>query len=80
MTIAPCSHPGCSCSVVPARLFCSDSCRRAADLPPELAHGCSCRHAQCVGSAARRHELETGVFADEPRVGGPLRDGHELGR
>ena len=57
-----CAHPGCSCSVIPARLFCSDSCRRAADLPPAL-HGCSCRHAQCLGDAGRRLAVEEGVFA-----------------
>jgi len=63
MAEIPCGHPACSCSVIPARLFCSDSCRRAADLPPEAMHGCSCRHAQCLGDAGRRRAVEEGVFA-----------------
>jgi hypothetical protein len=72
MAALTCAHAACSCVVDLEHKFCSDSCRRAADVPLRKQSGCGCGHQECLGQAGRKGDeaLRAGEFEVPAKVTG----------
>jgi hypothetical protein len=66
MSARTCVNPSCGCAVEPEVDACSESCSGLAGLELEANKGCNCQHHECLGSAGRRGDLESGAFGAPP--------------
>ena len=64
MSERTCGHSPCSCPVTADRMYCSETCRRAAErAAPTPTTTCECKHVECLSDVGKRgaHHLGQGA-------------------